>query len=79
MRPEQVRVTGAERGLALTVTGVEALGADSVIHGRSASGAVLSLRASCNRLPNAGDRLAIEVGPGDLHLFSTVDGKRLSD
>ena len=79
MRPEQLRIGAAVGGLSLTVMGVEALGADTVIHGRDATGAALSVRASCNSLPAIGDRLAVEVRPDDLHLFSLVDGQRLSD
>jgi sn-glycerol 3-phosphate transport system ATP-binding protein len=79
IRPEHLRRAVAEPSFSLSVEGVEALGADTLAHGRLASGAALSVRLEGKELPQPGDRLDLTVEPGDLHVFSMVDGRRLSD
>ena len=79
LRPEHLRPSSKGNGLPLRVQGTEALGADTVVHGHLPSGAPLSARLDGDRLPHPGDQLSVEVEPGNVHLFSTVDGRRLAD
>ena len=78
IRPEDLEL-GSQPDLALDVDGIEALGADTVVHGRLGSGAKLSVRLDGARLPRSGDRLSLQVEPINLHLFSMVDGRRMPD
>jgi sn-glycerol 3-phosphate transport system ATP-binding protein len=78
IRPEDLQL-GPQPDLTLEVDGIEALGADTVVHGRLASGAKLSVRLDGARLPRSGERLSLQVEPISLHLFSMVDGRRLPD
>ena len=81
VRPEHLRPAASEDGgVPAVVEGVEALGADAVVHARLPTGPRLAARLDGGgRLPQPGDRLPLAVAPGDLHLFSLVDGTRLSD
>jgi sn-glycerol 3-phosphate transport system ATP-binding protein len=80
IRPEHLREARAgELALTLRVDWIEALGADTLAHGRLASGAALSARLDGASLPRASDLLSLAVEPGHLHLFSVEDGRRLSD
>jgi sn-glycerol 3-phosphate transport system ATP-binding protein len=82
IRPEHLRPAAGPvgSGLLLEVDGVEALGADTVAHGRLPSGTACAARLDGARLlPQPGERLALTASAADLHLFSAVDGRRLAD
>ncbi|NNG03663.1 MAG: sn-glycerol-3-phosphate import ATP-binding protein UgpC [Inquilinus sp.] len=82
VRPEHLSTDGAtedERAIAVQVELVEALGADTVAHGRM-EGAPDPLLA---RLPGsaavkAGDALTLSIAEGALHLFDQETGRSLS-
>jgi sn-glycerol 3-phosphate transport system ATP-binding protein len=64
--------------LILAIDLVEALGADTLAHGRlGVSGASLLARLPGNSAVKAGDRLSFTVAPGELHLFDADTGKAL--
>jgi sn-glycerol 3-phosphate transport system ATP-binding protein len=79
IRPEHLRPAGST-GPALTmqVEWIEALGADTLAHGRLASDAPLTVRLDGADLPAAGERLALAAAPSDLHLFAIEDGRRVA-
>jgi sn-glycerol 3-phosphate transport system ATP-binding protein len=80
IRPEHLRpASGEGAALALTVEWVEALGADTVAHGRLPSGAGLAVRLDGACRPRPGDVLPLALEPQNLHLFSVEDGRRLPD
>jgi sn-glycerol 3-phosphate transport system ATP-binding protein len=59
-----------------TVETVEALGADSLVHG-AFGGGILVTRVDGHETPKAGDALAFSPMPGKLYFFDTATGKRL--
>jgi sn-glycerol 3-phosphate transport system ATP-binding protein len=81
VRPEHLHLaptSGADVAVSLTIDLIEALGADTVVHGRIA-GSTAELLA---RLPGStpvalGQSLVLYPQPGDLHLFDPVTGRRL--
>jgi sn-glycerol 3-phosphate transport system ATP-binding protein len=79
LRPEHLSPTGGdEAALHLEVSLVEALGADTVVHGRTAGdGATLSARLAGITSVRSGDRIALGALPQHLHLFDRTNGKRL--
>jgi sn-glycerol 3-phosphate transport system ATP-binding protein len=56
---------------------VEALGADSMVHGEFGNGIVVA-RVEGHMTPRPGEALLFSVMPGKLYFFDTVSGKRLS-
>ena len=59
---------------------VEALGADTFVHGQLASGAELvTVRLDGAARPRPGDLLPLALPAGALHLFDVADGRRLPD
>ncbi|MGQ0662448.1 MAG: sn-glycerol-3-phosphate import ATP-binding protein UgpC [Pseudomonadota bacterium] len=80
LRPEHVEVAGqaGAGGLALTVEIVEALGADTLVHGRlGTNGAVMTVRLPGSTRVNAGEVLALVPHAGQIHLFDPDTGARL--
>ena len=72
--------TDAPSGCALHVTAelVEALGADTLVHGKlGAASELLLARLPGNAIVRAGDRLAFAVPAEELHLFDPDTGKAL--
>ncbi len=61
----------------MTVDLVEALGADTVVHGRLAGGTVLLARLPGDAAVRAGDALALAAPPEALHLFDPGTGRRI--
>jgi sn-glycerol 3-phosphate transport system ATP-binding protein len=55
---------------------VEALGADSLLHG-AFGGGILVARVDGHKTPKAGEALAFSPMPGKLYFFDTATGKRL--
>jgi len=80
LRPEHLTLAdiGGDR-LDLQVVMIEALGADTVVHGRVAGdGADLTVRLSGTLEVRSGDRLELRIEPRHLHLFDPVSGGRLT-
>jgi sn-glycerol 3-phosphate transport system ATP-binding protein len=79
MRPEHLAVAGpADGALTLEVMLVEALGADTVVHGHAgAAGAGLSARLDGTSAVALGDALPLAIRPEHLHLFAADDGRRI--
>ncbi len=79
IRPEHLAPAAGEgSGLPFVVEWVEALGADTILHGRTAGNARLAVRAKPEQAPAGGTRLRLAVEPGHLHLFDPASGRRLS-
>ena len=82
IRPEHLTIAAeAAPGDALHVTVdlVEALGADTLVHGRigAANGSLLA-RLPGNAVVRTGDQLTLAVPAGELHLFDPETGKSIS-
>ncbi|WP_171165313.1 ABC transporter ATP-binding protein [Streptomyces sp. I05A-00742] len=72
----------APAGLAVTVNVVEELGADGYVYGTAEVGDEekdLVVRVNGRRVPEKGSALHVVPRPGELHVFSTSSGERLSD
>ncbi|WP_370420677.1 ABC transporter ATP-binding protein [Streptomyces sp. QH1-20] len=72
----------APAGLAVTVNVVEELGADGYVYGTAEVGSEqkdLVVRVNGRRVPEKGSILHVVPRPGELHVFSTSSGERLSD
>ena len=78
LRPEHLPLAdGRSGGLHVEVGLIEALGADTVVHGRMEGGAPLTVRLDGTLRVAAGDRLTIAPNPARLHLFDPDSGQRL--
>jgi len=77
IRPEHLEA-GTGEGLAFTfkVDTVEALGADSLVHGLVGDG-ILVARVDGHATPAIGESLTFHARPGKLYFFDTATGKRL--
>ena len=80
IRPEHL-APAAQGDIALRVTAVETLGADTLAHGRL-EGAGSDAAALVARLPGGhrigeGELLPLSIAPGRLHLFDAETGRRL--
>jgi sn-glycerol 3-phosphate transport system ATP-binding protein len=76
IRPEHLIIGGPGAEFRFTVETIEALGADSLVHGAFGNG-VLIVRVEGGMTPALGTALACSVMPGKLQFFDTVSGKRL--
>ncbi len=76
VRPEHLEVTGGGGTFAFTVDTIEALGADSLLHGQHA-GAQLVARVSGHAAPLVGQALALTPKSGRVYFFDGATGKRL--
>jgi sn-glycerol 3-phosphate transport system ATP-binding protein len=76
VRPEHLAIGATGLALPFRVETVEALGADSLVHG-SFGEASLVARVDGHATPPAGAQLAFNVMPGKLYFFDTATGKRL--
>ncbi|SDP33894.1 carbohydrate ABC transporter ATP-binding protein, CUT1 family (TC 3.A.1.1.-) [Actinopolyspora xinjiangensis] len=80
IRPESLRLVSDEpESLALRVELVEELGADCLIHGRTAvDGKRLIVRADGRRPPSLGETVRVVIrDPGEIHLFDAASGARV--
>jgi sn-glycerol 3-phosphate transport system ATP-binding protein len=79
LRPEHLPPAPDGRGsIELEVDLVEALGADTVVHGRLVGdGALLTSRLDGGRQVAVGDRLPLAVAAERLHLFDRAEGRRI--
>ena len=82
IRPEHLEpVSREEAALEVVVELVEALGADSLVHGQLADGgesAAVTVRLDGARRVAAGEVLSLAVAPKHVHFFDPVDGTRLT-
>ena len=77
MRPEHLLpASGHASVFRIDVETVEALGADSLLHG-AFGGGILVARVDGHETPKAGEALAFAPMPGKLYFFDTATGKRL--
>ena len=79
IRPEHLEPAAEGEGVAhLTVDLVEALGADTLVHGHFGEAARnLTLRLSGTRKVTAGERLPLRVDAAQLHFFDRDSGARI--
>ena len=77
IRPEHLVAGGPGPVFRFTVETVEALGADSLVHGAFGSGIVVA-RVDGHATPSAGEALAFSAMPESIYFFDTASGKRLS-
>jgi sn-glycerol 3-phosphate transport system ATP-binding protein len=75
LRPEHLEPGGGT--IEIEVGFVEALGADTVVHGRLPDGDTLAVRVDGSRMPRVSDRLGLGIAPHALHLFDTESGRRI--
>jgi multiple sugar transport system ATP-binding protein len=84
LRPESFRLAAeGDDGLSVTVDVVEELGADAYLYGHIDGGPLPGLVPVVARVdprcpPRKGARARLAVDPGDLHVFSSLTGARLS-
>ena len=82
VRPEHLHLAGptdAERRIAVHVELVEALGADTVVHGLiDGHGEMLMARLPGIVSAGQGEEISLAVEPGQLHLFDTATGRSLA-
>ena len=77
IRPEHLVAGGPGPVFRFKVETVEALGADSLVHGAFGSGIVVA-RVDGHATPSPGEALAFSAMPGRIYFFDTGSGKRLS-
>ncbi|WP_418957798.1 ABC transporter ATP-binding protein [Streptomyces tritici] len=83
VRPEHFDVSGADsdQGLAVSVNVVEELGADGYVYGSARVGGAdkdLVVRVGGRNVPEKGSELHVVPRAGEIHVFSTSTGERLS-
>jgi sn-glycerol 3-phosphate transport system ATP-binding protein len=76
VRPEHLVAQGGGIAFDFAVDTVEALGADSLVHGKFGDAALIA-RVEGHATPEVGARLSFSVMPGKLYFFDTATGKRL--
>lgn len=72
----------APAGLAVAVNVVEELGADGYVYGSAEVNGVdkeLVVRVNGRKVPDKGTKLHVVPRTGEIHVFSTSTGERLSD
>ena len=80
-RPEHISLApvGSDGVLPVTAELVEALGADTLVHGRIAAGPDrLLARLPGNATVRTGDHVGFRVDPAELHVFDAATGRALS-
>jgi sn-glycerol 3-phosphate transport system ATP-binding protein len=79
IRPEHVSIAAAGGGVfQMNVDLVEALGADTLVHGRIGGDVSLTIRLPGTTRVTAGQRLALAVEPNDFHLYDSSTSQRLN-
>jgi sn-glycerol 3-phosphate transport system ATP-binding protein len=76
IRPEHLELDPAAPALRLEAELVEALGADTIVHG-TVGGAPLLARLPGTHRVAAGDRVPLRCAPEHLHVFDPESGKRI--
>jgi sn-glycerol 3-phosphate transport system ATP-binding protein len=77
IRPEHLVAGGQGPVFRFKVETVEALGADSLVHGLFGAGTVVA-RVDGHATPAAGEALAFAAMPARIYFFDTATGKRIS-
>jgi sn-glycerol 3-phosphate transport system ATP-binding protein len=77
VRPEHMEVGAKGGAIEFLVDLVEALGADTVVHGRL-GGDAFTFRLPGGTAVAAGQRLTLGVAPENVHVFSSDTGRRLN-
>jgi sn-glycerol 3-phosphate transport system ATP-binding protein len=77
-RPEHLSVVEGDAGLTLTISLVEQLGADSIVHGTLADGTAVSVRLSGIRHLDRGTTLTVSIDPKLLHVFDAETSRRIT-
>jgi sn-glycerol 3-phosphate transport system ATP-binding protein len=77
IRPEHLVAGGPGPVFRFKVETVEALGADSLVHGAFGEGIVVA-RVDGHATPKAGEALEFSAMPGRIYFFDTATGKRIS-
>jgi sn-glycerol 3-phosphate transport system ATP-binding protein len=78
IRPEHVELARDRPMFNLTVDFVEALGADTLVHGHLGADAPLTIRLPGITRVAAGDVVPLAVAPEHVHLFDAQSGARLN-
>ncbi len=77
-RPEHLQVTPADSAsLTLTVSIVEQLGADSLVHGTFGGGAEAVIRLDGVHAHGRGEEIGLRIATDKVHVFAADTGKRL--
>jgi sn-glycerol 3-phosphate transport system ATP-binding protein len=76
IRPEHLVARSGAPEFRFRVETVEALGADSLVHGAFGDGTIVA-RVDGHSTPPLGAELAFGAMPGKLYFFDTATGKRL--
>ncbi|MBI3452603.1 MAG: TOBE domain-containing protein, partial [Rhodospirillales bacterium] len=76
IRPEHLHLA-PDGALAIAADVVEALGADTLIHGRLGDNTILTIRLPGSTRVKEGDQLKLTAAPDNLHLFDRTSGARL--
>ena len=76
IRPEHLAAGGTGPEFGITVDTIEALGADSLVHGVF-GGAPLVVRMDGSSVPALGSALAVRAQAGKVFFFDTASGKRI--
>ncbi|MCG8492922.1 MAG: sn-glycerol-3-phosphate import ATP-binding protein UgpC [Sneathiellales bacterium] len=79
VRPEHLELSQTDNSLPFTVTLVEHLGADTLIHGHFGEDMTdLTVRVSGTHTVKAGDQLPVTITRDHIHLFDPATEKRIS-
>jgi sn-glycerol 3-phosphate transport system ATP-binding protein len=79
IRPEHIAIAAGGAGVfQMNVDLVEALGADTLVHGVIGEEVTLTVRLPGTTRVTAGQRLALSVPPEEFHLFDAAGGQRLN-
>ena len=76
VRPEHLVATPDAAQFRFNVDTVEALGADSLVHGTVGQGTIVA-RVEGHLMPQLGSAMAFSAKPGRVYFFDTASGKRL--
>jgi len=81
VRPESLEVAGTDTGIEAEVILVEELGSDAYVHAGVQEGGqevVLVARVNPKNPPHKGEKVRLAPTGGDVHVFDTASGQRLS-
>ena len=80
LRPEALTPAGGDpsNAIEITVDLVEPLGNETVVHGSLASGGKVIARLGPRILPSPGERMRLAYDRGDVLLFDSVSGERIT-
>jgi len=77
IRPQDAAITSPDAApLAIDITLVEQLGAETIVHGRTGSGSLFTLTTPGQQSLSVGERIGVNLARARLHLFD-ADGRAL--